>query len=64
MEKPKYITEKHLRFLDRLRESGVTNMYGASPYLEKAFSIKREIALEILGYWMKTFKERHTAKSA
>lgn len=45
-------------------ESGVTNMHGASPYLEKAFSIKRERSLEILSYWMKTFEERHTAKSA
>lgn len=31
--RPEIVTEEHLKFLDRLRESGATNMYGASPYL-------------------------------
>jgi len=59
MERPKYVTDEHLDYLDELRESGVTNMYGAAPYLESAFGIERKKALTILSYWMNTFSERH-----
>ena len=27
MERPEFVTEEHLIFLDNLRESGVTNMW-------------------------------------
>lgn len=55
------LEEKHLIFLDNLRESGVTNMYGASPYLQRKYpSLSREDARAILSYWMKTFGERHS----
>ena len=47
-------------FLDKLRESGVTNMFGASPYIRKAFpDIGRHEANRILVKWMETFSERH-----
>ena len=59
IEKPKILTDKHLTYLDRLRESGVTNMYGAGEYLEKKFGMTREEANQVLSYWMKTFSERH-----
>lgn len=42
-------------FLDVLRESGVTNMYGASPYVQEEFSVNRDKAAKILSAWMKTF---------
>jgi len=35
------IAAKHFHFLDQLRESGVTNMYGATPYLIEAFDLIR-----------------------
>jgi len=47
-------------FLDKLRESGVTNMFGATPYIRKAFpDIGRYEANRILSSWMETFSERH-----
>ena len=52
---------KHLEFLDNLRESGVTNMYGAGGYIRDAFDVSRKESSEILAYWMKTFTERHPA---
>jgi len=59
-EKPAKLDEKHLTFLDNLRESGVTNMYGARPYLMKAFrKLSEKEAGAILSYWMQTFTERH-----
>lgn len=39
-------------YLNRLRESGETNMYGASPYLASAYDIPRREASKILGEWM------------
>lgn len=49
-----------LEYLDGLRESGVTNMYGASPYLQGAFGdLDVRQARDVLGFWMETFAERH-----
>ena len=51
--------EEMFLYLDGLRESGVTNMFGASPYLQRAFGLERKHASEVLGEWMRTFSERH-----
>ena len=64
MERPKFVKDEHLEFLDELRESGKTNMFGASPWLQKEYGLKKEKAIELLSYWMKTFSERHAQKSA
>jgi len=45
-------------FLDRLRESGIVNMYGAGPYVEEFFDLKRCGAGELVIKWMTTFDER------
>lgn len=47
-------------YLDDLRESGVTNMYGAVPYIEKEFGLGRRESARLLGKWMETFSERHS----
>ena len=39
-------------YLNRLRESGETNMYGASPYLQEQFFVNRREASKILTDWM------------
>ena len=46
-------------YLDRLRKSGRTNMFGAGPYLEEEFGIGRKEASVLLKEWMDTFSERH-----
>ena len=43
-------------FLENLRESGVTNMFGAVPYLMDEFLIDKSEALDILGRWMETYQ--------
>jgi len=45
-------------FLDVLRSTGKTNMFGAVPYLVKHFKIHRYDAKDFLAEWMKTFSER------
>lgn len=59
MNKPEGLTEEHLEFLDDLRESGLTNMFGAVPYLTDTFFLTKLEAKEYLKYWMATFEERH-----
>ena len=55
MERPNFVTDEHLDYLDDLRESGVTNMFGASPYVEQEFGLDRKTAINILKYWMESF---------
>ena len=60
MDKPKFVKSEHMLYLDNLRKSGVTNMFGASSYIQEHFPrITRLEAREILKYWMKTFEARH-----
>ena len=40
-------------YLDELRESGVTNMFGATPYLVEYYDIDKRLAKDILAAWMK-----------
>jgi hypothetical protein len=44
-------------YLNRLRESGETNMFGASPYLACAYDIPRREASKILTAWMQWVNE-------
>lgn len=57
--RPDYVKEEHLVYLDDLRESGITNMFGATPYLVHTFGLDKEIAKKILRYWMDNFEVRH-----
>lgn len=45
-------------FLDDLRESGITNMWGAGVYLQEVFEVTKIEARDVLLEWMKTFSER------
>ena len=55
VERPEIVEDDHLDYLDTLRESGVTNMYGAPAYIEQAFDLDRRNAKKIVQYWMDTF---------
>lgn len=51
--------QEYFDFLEKLRDSGVTNMYGATPYLQKQFPELRhdfKRAVNILHSWFDTFK--------
>ena len=48
-------TIRHYKYLVKLRNSGVTNMYGAGPYIMRKFKVQREESHAILGAWMDTF---------
>ncbi len=50
--------EEVFYFLDGLRASGDTNMWGAGAYLELVFGMDKVQAKHYLLEWMKTFSER------
>jgi len=45
--------EEVFEYLDMLRKTGVTNMFGATPYIVKEFDIPTKEARELLMKWMK-----------
>ena len=49
------MTNEYHDYLNALRDSGVTNMFGACPYLQRDFGISRQEAMDILLEWMKSF---------
>lgn len=47
---------KYYRFLEDLRQSGITNMFGAVPYLQQAFPELSELEAEdVLANWMQNY---------
>lgn len=44
-------------YLNELRESGVTNMFGAVDFVVQKFEITRELAMKVLTNWMKNYAE-------
>ena len=49
--------EDYFDYLVELRDSGVTNMWGAAPYLEDKFWLEPSEAKEVLVLWIKSFEE-------
>ena len=47
--------EKYFEYLDALRLSGVTNMFGAGQYLVAEFGLNKRYAQTVLSEWMRTF---------
>ena len=52
--------ETLFEYLNALRDSGVTNMFGAGPYLQEAFGLSRYEAKDVVLAWMETFRDRQT----
>jgi hypothetical protein len=46
-----------MEYLNDLRDSGITNMFGATPYIVRHCEIPEKEARRILGLWMNNFKE-------
>lgn len=60
--RPDFVAEEHLEYLDKLRESGDTNMFGAASYLyARGFPELNTLkqARSVVSYWMATFEQRH-----
>ena len=62
MRKTTQLEEEVMNFLNLLRESGVTNMFGAGPYVEEEFGIDKREARRILSLWMHNFNDESEYK--
>jgi hypothetical protein len=49
--------KEYFDYLVALRDSGVTNMWGAAPYLEHQFGLSRQDAKDILIAWIESFNK-------
>lgn len=45
--------KEYFNYLDNLRESGVTNMFGSAPYLAEEYNLCIRHARTIVGDWMR-----------
>jgi len=46
-----------LTYLNMLRDSGATNMFGAVPYIEEEFDLNSKEAKRLLMLWMANFND-------
>ena len=46
-----------LEFLNMLRITGVTNMFGATPYIEDEYGLNKKESRRLLSLWMKNFND-------
>ena len=58
----KMVSDEHMRneiylYLEQLRESGETNMFGAGVYLQKHFELPKDKAVMYLTDWMRSYNK-------
>ena len=46
-----------LTYLNMLRDSGATNIFGATPYIEEEFDLNSKEAKRLLMLWMANFND-------
>jgi len=51
--------EHYFIYLDQLQESGITNMFGARPYLQRRYGLDQHKAHTVLKAWMESYDQRH-----
>jgi len=52
-----------MEYLNELRDSGKTNMFGATPYIQEKFQFTSRESREILVLWMENFSEEGNYES-
>lgn len=45
-------------YLNALRDSGITNMFGAVPYVRRVFGVSQAEGVNLLVEWMESLKEK------
>ena len=49
--------QEAFQFLNVLRDSGATNMFGAAPYLQDELSIDKRLSRSLVTMWMSVFSD-------
>lgn len=55
------IKEEVFSYLDKVRETGEINMFGAVAVIQQKFNLKRDEATRILTEWINTYGSRHSS---
>lgn len=61
MKNQEQLTHEHIEvftFLNELRDSGETNMFGAAPYIQNEFATDKADARMWLSLWMGNYNEQ------
>lgn len=58
------LTQDHHDYLIDLRDSGVTNMWGATPYIASEFGVSSTKASKILCEWIEYMSTEYSNESA
>ena len=45
-------------YLNALRDSGITNMFGSVPYVRRVFNVSQSEGVTLVAEWMESFKEK------
>ena len=53
------MNQEHKNYLEFLRESGVTNTFGAGAYLQNEFGLSRHDAKKVLLGWMGSYRKEN-----
>jgi hypothetical protein len=51
------IDKEYSDYLEALRKSGKTNMFGAGVYLENEFGLSKKDARNVLAEWMQSYQK-------
>ena len=59
----KMVSDEHMRnevylYLEQLKETGETNMFGAGVYLQKHFELPKDKAIMYLADWMRQYNKK------
>ena len=52
------ISNEVFLYLEELRESGVTNMYGAHLYVMEDFEVNKSMAIKLVKTWMDNYNKK------
>jgi hypothetical protein len=56
MERPEFVTDEHLEFLNVLRKSNLCNMFEAPVHLRTVYGLSMRDAKAVFQYWAETME--------
>ena len=56
------ISNEVFLYLEELRESGITNMFGAHQYVMEDFEVSKAMAIKLVKTWMDNYNNKENKK--
>tara|TARA_R100000234_G_C4922866_1_gene144976 strand:- start:417 stop:632 length:216 start_codon:yes stop_codon:yes gene_type:complete len=58
IEEENRIKNEVFLYLEELRESGETNMFGAAAYIQNEFNLDKKTSIKYLSHWMRSYNKQ------